>query len=134
LNYKAIEKLSAHHAVSVLCRVLGVQRSGFYAWRRGPCAHVRHDRELTDTIRQIFVDSRCTYGAPRVRAELAFAHGQHVSRKRVARLMRTAGLVGCSPSGSPGGCVGQLRRRRPMSLPPRWSLVGAMRASTNLKP
>lgn len=78
LKYKAIEKMSAHHAVSVLCRVLGVQRSGFYAWRRGPSAHDRRDVELTDTIRKIFVDSRCTYGAPRIRAELAFARGQNV--------------------------------------------------------
>lgn len=95
MRYAAVEKLSAHHAVSVLCRMLGVQRSGYYAWRRGPSPRARQDRQLTELIRTVFVESRCTYGAPRVRAELAFAHGQRVGRKRVARLMRTAGLVGC---------------------------------------
>lgn len=95
MKYKAIEKLTAHHAVSVLCRVLGVQRSGYYAWRRDPSAHARRDQELTETIRQIFVNSRCTYGAHGCGPSLAFAHNQCVSRKRVARLMRTAGLVGC---------------------------------------
>jgi putative transposase len=54
------------------------------------------DAELTTTIRRIHADSRATYGAPRVLAELRLALGVHVGRKRVAKLMRQGGLVGVS--------------------------------------
>jgi putative transposase len=94
--YRLIEAEKAHHGVSRLCRVLGVSRAGFYAWQgRGPSARARQDAALTTKIRAIHERSRGTYGAPRVHAELRLDHGVHVSRKRVARLMRTAGLVGC---------------------------------------
>lgn len=79
-----------------MCRVLGVSPSGYYAWRsRGPCARARRDEELREVMRTIHEDSRGTYGVPRVHAELV-AQGCRVSRKRVARLMREAGLVGVS--------------------------------------
>jgi len=77
-----------------MCRVLGVSRSGFYAWhRRRPSTRAQADAALTQTIRTIHADSRKTYGAPRVHAELQAA-GVRTSRKRVARRMRQAGLVG----------------------------------------
>jgi putative transposase len=81
----------------VACRVLGVSRSGFYDWR-GRRAGVRllEDAYLEDTIRAAHAASRCTYGAPRVHAELRLGLGLRCGRKRVARLMRTAGLVGVS--------------------------------------
>ena len=80
-----------------MCRVLGVSTSGYYAWRRrGPSRHAQENRELLERIREIHAYSRETYGAPRIHAELR-AQGIWVGRKRVARLMRHAGLVGASP-------------------------------------
>ena len=76
--------------------VLGVSPSGYYAWRgRGRSPRVKRDEELRGTIRAIHEESRGTYGVPRVHAELA-AGGCRASRKRVARLMREAGLAGVS--------------------------------------
>ena len=86
----------AEHRVATMCRVLGVSPSGYYAWRsRGWSGRARRDEELRGTIRTIHKASRGTYGVPRVHAELA-AGGRRVSRKRVARLMREAGLAGAS--------------------------------------
>lgn len=84
----------ARHSISTLCRVLGVSRSGFHAWqKRVPCERARADARLAGRIREIHEQSRGTYGAPRVHAELAF-DGVRVGRKRVERLMRAAGLSG----------------------------------------
>ena len=91
--------MTAHqavHPVAALCRTLGVSPSGYYAWRKRPLApRARADVELTAQIEAAHRDSRGTYGAPRIHAELA-AQGIHIGRKRVARLMRTAGLQGVS--------------------------------------
>ncbi len=79
------------------CRFLNVSKSGFYEWLgRPPSRRAVADAELTTTIRRIHADSRETYGAPRVLAELRLGLGVHVGRKRVARLMRIDGLVGVS--------------------------------------
>ena len=94
--YRLIDAEKAHHPVSRLCRVLGVSRAGYYAWTtRGPSVTVRKDAALTELIRQVHQRSRGTYGAPRIHAELRLDHGIAVGRKRVARLMRAAGLIGC---------------------------------------
>ena len=86
----------AVHDVTKLCRALHVSPSGFYAWcERGPSARAKSDGELTLKIHAIHEQSRATYGVPRVHAVLA-AEGVHVSRKRVARLMKLAGLEGIS--------------------------------------
>jgi transposase InsO family protein len=78
-----------------MCRLLKVSKSGFYAWMRRPMsAHARMDVRLTAVIRAIHGYSKGTYGAPRVHAELVLGQGMHVARKRVARLMRAAGLRG----------------------------------------
>lgn len=75
-----------------LCRLYGVSRSGFYAQRqREESARVKQDRTLTEQIRRIWEDSRGTYGSPRVQQAL-LSQGEHVSRRRVERLMRAAGL------------------------------------------
>jgi len=91
--------VNAHQAdypITTLCRVLGVSTSGYYAWRkRAPSKREREDQQLTNQIRKIHRRSRDTYGAPRIHAELA-AQGWAVGRKRVARLMRQAGLRGIS--------------------------------------
>ena len=82
------------HGVKRLCSVLGVSRSGYYAWRdRTPSAHAVRDGELGALCQEIYSRSRRTYGSPRVHAELARL-GQRTARKRVARLMRQHGLVG----------------------------------------
>lgn len=93
-RYRFIAEEKAHHSVVRLCRVLGIARSAFYAWQRHtPSARVRTDARLTQAITAIHEHSRGTYGAPRVHAELARG-GTRVARKRVARLMRQARLVG----------------------------------------
>ena len=78
-----------------MCRVLGVSPSGYYAWlRREPSRRTRKDAELLEHIKTIYARSQGIYGAPRVHAELRRKHQIQCSRKRVARLMREAGLVG----------------------------------------
>jgi len=84
------------YPIATMCRVLGVSTSGYYAWRnRGPSARALSDRALTEKIRRYHRRSGGTYGAPRIQADLA-AEGLSVSQKRVARLMREAGLEGAS--------------------------------------
>ena len=79
-----------------MCRVLAVSASGYYAWRqRPPSARARADAELTARIRAIHQYSRGTYGAPRIHQEL-MAADIHAACKRVARLMKAAGLKGAS--------------------------------------
>jgi putative transposase len=75
-----------------LCRALGVSRSGYYAWtRRPPSARALVDAKLVPVIRACHARSRATYGSPRIHKDLR-ALDHHVSRKRVARLMRREGL------------------------------------------
>ena len=82
--------------MATMCRLLGVSPSGYYAWRKRELSQrARRDRELLGMIRRIHTGSRGTYGAPRIHAELR-AQGVRVGRKRVARLMRQAGLAGVS--------------------------------------
>jgi putative transposase len=84
-----------------MCRVLGVSLSGYDAWRhRELCLRAQKDIELTAKIRQYHQRSRGTYGAPRIHADLAH-EGIVVGRKRVARLMRAAGLQGVSRRQAP---------------------------------
>jgi putative transposase len=93
--YRLIDAEKAHHPVSQLARVLGVARAGYYAWAcRPPSDRDRSDALLGEQIRQIHARSRGTYGAPRIHAELRLGLAIHVSRKRVARLMREYGLQG----------------------------------------
>jgi len=79
-----------------MCRVLGVCTSRYYAWQdRGPSTCSKEDAELRARIEGVHRGSRGTYGVPRVHAALR-AEGTRVGRKRVARLMRQAGLEGVS--------------------------------------
>ncbi len=92
--FRFVEQEKASYPVATMCRVLGASPSGYWAWaRRPPSVRARADAELTETIRDIHRHSRGTYGVPRVHAELHDS-GRRCSRKRVARLMRDAGLVG----------------------------------------
>src|SRR6266540_601122 len=84
-------------SIAEVCRDMGLAKSAFYAWQtQQPSTRARADDHLINEIRAIHDDSRCTYGAPRVHAELR-RRGKRVGRKRVARLMRNAGLVGRCP-------------------------------------
>ena len=82
--------------VGVMCRLLSVSRSGFYAWQDRPMsARARKDVELTALVHQIHAYSyNGTYGAPRIHRELRETYGIRIGRKRVERLMRRAGLQG----------------------------------------
>lgn len=76
----------------MMCRVLDVSVSGYYAWKKRPvCARKREDGELTRRITQTFTMHRRVYGSPRIQAELR-AQGTRCGRKRIARLMREAHL------------------------------------------
>lgn len=93
MRFTFIAAKRAEHSVSILCRCLAVTRSGFYAWRRRPeSTHAQTDRRLRVLIRASFDGSRRRYGSPRVHADLG-DQDVHVSRKRVARVMREEGLT-----------------------------------------
>jgi putative transposase len=82
----------AAHSITILCRCLRVTRSGFYAWQRRPeSTHARDDRRLKVLVRASFEESKHRYGSPRVHEDLLEQH-EHVSRKRVVRLMQEDGL------------------------------------------
>jgi len=94
VRYRFIRVERANYPVVVLCRVLQVARTGFYAWCKRPrSARSREDEVLGVEIAAVHAESRKTYGSPRVHAELR-ARGRRVGRKRVARLMRAKGLAG----------------------------------------
>ena len=85
----------AHYPVRLICRMLGISKSGFYVWRERPLSRrAREDIGLTALIHTIHRRSKGAYGAPMIHAELAEEHGHRVGRKRVARLMRAANLRG----------------------------------------
>jgi putative transposase len=93
--FELIDAEKASYPISLLCKVLGVSRSGYYDWKdRPPSKRARENAALTHRIAEIHQRSRRTYGYPRVHAELRDL-GVLCSRKRVARLMRKAGLRGC---------------------------------------
>jgi putative transposase len=96
--FRFIDAEKASYPVSLLCRVLGVSRSGYYDWKdRPPSKRARENAALTEQIVEIHERSQETYGYPRVHAELR-ALGMRCFRKRVARLMRKAGLCDCRRS------------------------------------
>jgi putative transposase len=79
-----------------MCRLLGLSTSGYYAWaKRSPSRRAREDAVLLAQIRMAHVASHGTYGAPRIQIDLA-EKGFRVGRKRVARLMAAAGIIGVS--------------------------------------
>ena len=73
-----------------------MSKAGFHAWlHRPPSAHAVADAARLKRVRTVHASSRQTHGAPRVHADLR-AQGERHGRKRIARLMRNAGLVGAS--------------------------------------
>lgn len=91
-----IRELSREESVADLCALLGVARSGYYAWLKGrQSARARSNQLLLAEIRQAFKDHRGAYGSPRITAALR-AKGQKCNHKRVERLMQQDGLQGRS--------------------------------------
>lgn len=95
MRYRSIDRRRGRYPIRMMCRLLKVSRSGYYAWRARPeSTRDKTDRQLTSAIRQIHAESKGTYGSPRIRAELK-SQGLDYGRHKVARLMRLAGLKGC---------------------------------------
>jgi putative transposase len=95
--FRFIAAERANHSISLMCRLLGVSRSGFHAWeRRPPSGRALADAWLVERIATIHRESRGTYGARRVHAALR-QRGVLVGRKRVERLMRAQQLTGAVP-------------------------------------
>ncbi len=92
MKYGFIREQAGQYGVRLMCEVLRVSRSGYYGWLSRPAsARAKSDQALLVHIRQIFQESRRTYGYPRVHKELV-ARGINCGRDRVARLMRQTGL------------------------------------------
>lgn len=93
--YRLVSAEKARTPISISCDLLGVSRSGYYDWAsRAPSDRALSDAWLTEKIKQIHAENRRVYGAPRIHAELRMQHDIRVSRKRVERLMRQAGISG----------------------------------------
>jgi transposase InsO family protein len=94
MKYRFVEKHQKQYSVGRLCVMLGISRSGYYAWRkRKPSQREQNNQTLIDHIRRIHKMSRKAYGSPRVYAQLK-KQGYFCNKKRVARLMRQDGLKG----------------------------------------
>ena len=96
MSYRFVHAERANHAVTIMCRVLEISTSGYYDWhKRSPSERSIGDHILLHRIKGIHKASRETYGAPRVHVELREEYGVRCGRKRVARIMRAAGIRGC---------------------------------------
>jgi len=97
MRFAFIDVEKAMYPLRILCRVLRVSRSGYYAWRvRKPSVRALEDERLRPKVVEAFNTGRGTYGSPRVLDEL-LDQGFEVGRRRIARLMRELGLRGLSP-------------------------------------
>ncbi|MDN5605591.1 MAG: IS3 family transposase [Kocuria sp.] len=99
-RYELMTAEKANYEVTRMARLLGVSRSGFYAWAKRQAAEPGTQRrardELDVKVRKVFAESDDVYGAPRVHAQLA-REGTFVDRKTVAKSMLRQGLEGISP-------------------------------------
>jgi putative transposase len=124
VRYACIDRRRERYPVQMMCQSLRVSRSGYYAWRVRPESYrARQDRELLGEIRDIYAESDGTYGSRRVRKELLEA-GIALGRRKVAKLMRSAGLRGCPTKryrgragGLPGGTAAANLLKRDFSAP-----------------
>ena len=92
MKYRFIEEHKHEFTIAVMCNVLAVAESGFYAWRKRPtCRRKQEDAHLTQEIRQVFEAHQKRYGSPRIHRDV-YEEGIKCSRKRVARLMREEAL------------------------------------------
>lgn len=96
MTFRFIEDHRQEHPVRLMCRVLGVSPSGYYAWRGRPeSARTVANRRLLVDVRRLHAQHRGRYGSPRIHAALR-AEGDTVSRGRIERLMRRHGLRGAA--------------------------------------
>ena len=95
MKYARIERCRDRYSIQLMCRLLQVSRSGFYAAKTRPeSARSKRDRELVKEIKRVHAQSKGVYGSPKVRAELVDM-GFSVGRHKVARMMRLEHLRGC---------------------------------------
>ena len=95
MRYACIEQRRSRYPIRMMCRLLCVSTSGYYAWRTRPeSPRARTDRELLLKIKRVHAQSKGVYGSPKIKAELA-SEGCHVSRNKIARLMQLERLRGC---------------------------------------
>jgi transposase InsO family protein len=93
VRYRFVRDHASRYPVTILCHVLQVPRSGYYAWRRGPeSRRAQEDHRLLDHIQTAYRASKQTYGSPRIHAQLR-QQGERCGKHRIARLMRQQGLV-----------------------------------------
>jgi putative transposase len=101
-SYRLMDAEKASHTVARMADLLTVSRSGYYAWAKreqaGPSPALQRRQELTTKIIKFHDESDQVYGSPRILADLR-DDGEQVSRKTVAKLMRSNGIVGISPRG-----------------------------------
>jgi putative transposase len=94
VKFAFIAEQKVAFSIVMMCRVLDVSTSGYHAWNGRPvAAHAHREGELDGRVREAHAASKGRYGSPRVHAELR-ASGERVGRKRVARIMKNAGLTG----------------------------------------
>lgn len=106
MKFSLIDEEKSHHGISRMSRVLGVTAAGYHAWRnRSRSARALEDDRIKERITFHHKASRGTYGVPRLYDDLV-DEGIHVSRKRIARLMRELGIAGVS------GREGKRRRKK----------------------
>jgi putative transposase len=97
MRYQFIADHRQEYPIVLMCRVLEVSASGYYAWcKRLPSQHSREDAQLANQVKAAFQTNRGVYGSPRVHAELQ-DQGVRCGRKRVARLMQEQGLFAQRP-------------------------------------
>lgn len=141
-TFAFIDTQHARYGVTRLCRRYGVTRAGFYAWRRRPVsAHAQQDRTLLTANTRLFMQHHGRYGSPRIH-HLLRGEDWVVSRRRVARLMRAAGLRGKAVRGYRGKvgthrfCEQHPNRVRTMAVqrrrPPRGLIFHSDRGSEYL--
>jgi len=95
VRYRCIARRRNQYPISMMCQALRVSRSGYYAWQVRPeSKKTQSDWELTGVIRRVHTESNGVYGSPKMTSQLNAA-GMRCGRRRVARLMRIAGLSGC---------------------------------------
>lgn len=93
MKFAFIEAEKATWPIEMLCDVLGVSRSGYYAWKqRPPAPRATDDARLVVEIKAAYAVGRGGYGSPRVQLELR-KRGRRVGKKRVERLMRCEGIL-----------------------------------------
>jgi len=92
MKFGFIAQYQQDYPVTLMCRVLEVSVSGYYAWRqREPSRRAMEDQALGEQIEHIFSANRGVYGSPRIHVELR-DQGQQCGRKRVARFMQARDL------------------------------------------